>query len=85
MFIDSMRSAAFQINLKNENHSTFAKSTSKISSVSAYSENRDIYFLRKKPEIIHLKWFIQQTVLSLIDWAGFVSFNFTSPLHLYSA
>lgn len=36
MFMDHTRSAAFQINLKN------AKSPSKISSVSTYSENRDI-------------------------------------------
>lgn len=58
MFVDSMRSAVFQINLKNENHSTVAKSTSKNSSVSIYSENTDMYFLGKKPEIIYLKWFI---------------------------
>ena len=47
MFVDSMRSAVFQINLKNENHSTVAKSTSKNSSVSIYSEDTDMYFLGK--------------------------------------
>lgn len=64
----------------------FLRSTSKNSSVSISSENMDMYFLgKKKPEIIHLKWVIQQTVLPIIDWARFVTFNFTSPLHLSSA
>lgn len=58
MFVDPMRSAVFQINLKNENHSTVAKSTSKNLSVSIYSESTVMYFLGKKPEIIYLKWFI---------------------------
>lgn len=47
MFVDSMKSAVFQINLKNENHSTVAKSTSKNSSVSIYSEDTGMYFLGK--------------------------------------
>ena len=30
----------------------------------------DMYFLGRKPEMIHLKWFIQQIVLPIIDWKG---------------
>ena len=42
-----------------------------------------MYFLGKKPEITHLKWFIQQTILPTIDWKG-LWLSILRPLCTYS-